>query len=75
MLYIKHISFPSLIVINFCSIDERVVFLVGLIISAFGFFVMIPMGDEKPVVGIERKLTSVINADCACSTTCRNKPR
>lgn len=37
-------------------IDERTVLMVGLILSAIGFFAMIPMGNEPPNIGI-----SVVN--------------
>ncbi len=37
----------------FSSVDDRVVFMCGLFITALGFFAMIPMSDELPDIGIQ----------------------
>ena len=47
--------------LSLSSIDERVVFIVGLFLMAFGFFALIPMGNDRPNVGISSK-----GITCSC---------
>ena len=37
------------------SLDERTVLMIGFILMAIGFFVLIPMGNELPKEGISGK--------------------
>lgn len=43
------------IICIYFSLDERTVLMIGFILMAIGFFVMIPMGNGLPKVGVSGK--------------------
>lgn len=44
-----------LFIFIYFSLDERTVLMIGFILMVIGFFVLIPMGNELPKVGISGK--------------------